>query len=118
MGSYESGVVPEGRAGDTTRRLGPGLHEAVVGRGEDHGPLGAKMLEDGNAEGTALGGVRARPDLVEQDEGRKGEVARHGHDVGEVSGEGREVLGDGLVVADVGEDPPEHGHDAPLGSRE
>src|SRR5206468_5393323 len=60
-----------------------------------------------------LGGVGARSHLVEEDESRAIEVARHLYDRRQVRGEGRQVGRDRLLVTDVGVDLPEDRQPAP-----
>ena len=97
------GPVAEGGAGDAGRRLGVRLHEAVVRRRDDRRARAAEVLDDRDAEGAAFGRVGAGADLVEEHERGPREGARHLDDGGEVRRERREVLGDRLLVADVGE---------------
>ena len=63
----------------------------------------------------ALGGIGARPHLVEKDEGGRLHLAGHLHDGGEMGGEGGEARGDRLLVADVGVDATEDGQPGPRG---
>ena len=76
-------------------------------RRDDRRARAAEVLDDRDAEGAALGRVGAGADLVEEHERGPREVARHLDDRGEVRGEGRQVLRDRLLVADVGEDAAE-----------
>ena len=62
------GIEPEGRGHDSVGRGRVGLERVVVAR-RDHGRVPApEVIDDGHAERAALDRVRARPDLVEQDQ--------------------------------------------------
>ena len=69
----------------------------------------AEMVGDGDGERGTFFGIGGRAEFIEQDERVAGRGARDEVDVGDVRGEGRKVLLDRLVVADVGEDGVEDG---------
>jgi hypothetical protein len=73
-------------------------------RPDDERAPRAKAIDDRHAERAAFEGIRARADLVEQDERRQLEIAIHRRDVRDVPAERAEAGGDRLLVADVGED--------------
>ena len=73
------------------------------------------MVHDGDRQGRPFVRVGPGADFVEQHEGRGGEPCGRFRDVAHVGRKGREVGGDRLVVADVGENLPEHGQ--PGGAR-
>ena len=81
----------------------------MVSRGQDHCPTPAEVVDDGDAQGSALRGVGPRPDFVEKDESRTIELPGHLDDHREMGGERGEVLGDGLVVANIGVHAAENG---------
>ena len=62
------------------------------------------MVEQGLGERRALGRVGPRAQLVEQDEGARASRLDDPDDRAEVTREGRERLGDRLLVADIGEE--------------
>ena len=76
-------------------------------------PRAAEVIHDGDAEAAAFGRIGPGADLVEQDERRRLQIPGHLDDRREMGREGREVFCDGLLVADVGEDPAEHGKRLP-----
>ena len=91
---------------------GHGVHLqlGVVGGGGHQGPQAPGVLDDGGSQGSPLHGVGAAPQLIEEDEGLLVSLGEHAHDVAHVGGEGGQGLGDGLLVADVGQHPAEHPH--------
>ena len=66
-------------------------------------PARAEVFDDRDAERAAFFGIGGRAELVEQDQRIGRDVERHLADVGDVRGEGAEVLLDRLVVADIGQ---------------
>ena len=62
------------------------------------------MFGNGDGEGGSLFGIGGRAEFVEQDERARGGGVGDEVDVGDVGGEGGEILLDGLRVADVGQD--------------
>ena len=69
----------------------------------------AEEVGDGDGQRRAFFGIGGRAQLVEQHQRMRGGVVRDEIDVGDVRGKRRQVLLDGLVVADVGEDGVEDG---------
>ena len=69
----------------------------------------AEVLGYGDGQGGAFFGIGGGAEFVEQDQRVGGGGAGDEVDVGDVGGEGREILLDGLIVADVGEDRVEDG---------
>ena len=67
-------------------------------------------LDDGGGQGRTLHRVGARPQLVEQDQGPVVRLLQNAHDVGHVGGEGRQGLGDGLLIPNVGQHPVKDPH--------
>jgi hypothetical protein len=68
----------------------------------------AEVLGDGNGQGRAFFGVGRGTEFVEQHQRTRGCGARNEIDVGDMRREGREILFDGLIVADVGQDRVEN----------
>ena len=100
------------------RRVGVGLELGVVGRRRDDRPGPDEVVEQRLGERRALGRVRAGTELVEQDQGaRAGRLDDRG-DPPQVPGEGRQRLGDRLLVADVGEHVAPDRQAAALGGRD
>ena len=85
------------------------LQRSVMGGDDGHAADAAEMAGDGDGEGGAFFGIGGGAEFVEQDERMRGRGAGDEIDVGDVGGEGGEILLDGLVVADVGEDGVEDG---------
>ena len=85
------------------------FERSVVGGDDGHAPDSAEVLGDGNGQRGALFGIGGGAEFVEQDQRMRGRGARDEIDVGDVGGEGGEILLDGLIVADVGEDGVEDG---------
>jgi hypothetical protein len=87
----------------------PDFEGHEVGGGDGEGAGGAEEFEDGDAERAAFLGVGGAAEFVEEDERFVGDTAEHEGDLADVGGEAGEGFGDGLVVADVGEDLIEDG---------
>ena len=85
-------------------RVGVDLQLGVVGGGGHQRAGPQEVVEQGLGQGRALGRVRARAELVEEDERGGAGGGRDPHDRAQVAGEGREALGDALLVPDVGEE--------------
>ena len=94
---------------------GVDLQLRVVGGGGDHGPLLPGVLDDGDGQSRALGGVGARAQLVKEDEGVLVALGEDADDVGHVGGEGGEILLNALLVADIGQNVAEHRQAAAVG---
>ena len=75
-----------------------------MARRDDGRAAAPEMIDHGNAERPAFGGVRSGSHFVEQHERRHGEIAIHGRDVGNMSGKRAETGVDRLLVADVGKE--------------
>ena len=67
-----------------------------------------EMLGDGDRQCRAFFGIGGRAQFVQQHQRVCRRGARDEVDVGDVSGEGRKILLDGLVVADIGQHGIEH----------
>jgi hypothetical protein len=98
------------------------LQLGVVRRRRNRGTRGQQALEDGHRERGPLGWIGAGSDLIEEHEAARIGGADEAHDVHEVAREGRQRLGDALLVADVGHHPavdrqprPVRGRDAKPG---
>ena len=85
--------------------VGELLQLADVGRDERRDAREEEPLQHRGPEGASLVRVGAAAELVEQDEALRGRVRERGAHAHEVRGEGREVLPDLLLVADVRADP-------------
>ena len=94
---------------DTVGRARVRLEKSMVCRCDHERASLEKMLDESGPECSTFSRVGAGSHFVENDEGRKLALALHGHDLGEVRRERRQVGGDRLVIADVGEDRTEHG---------
>ena len=116
---------PVGRAQGRHVELAGGVHDALGGRGvdlqlrvvrrrRDDGAVLPRVLDYGDGQGRALGGVRACAQLVEEDERIRAAFTKYAHDVCHVRGKGGEVLLYALLVAYVREHGSEHGHAAPV----
>ena len=75
----------------------------------------AEMFGDGYGEGGAFFGIGGGAEFVEQHQRVRGRGARDEVDVGDVRGKSREILLDGLIVANVGEDGVENGQLGAIG---
>ena len=106
-------VEAERRAGNARGGGRVRLEQLVVRRGHDHGAARAEVLDERRTQRAALHRVRARADLVEQDERGQLQVLVHRHDVADVAGEGGDAGRDRLLVSDVREDRAKHGHPRP-----
>ena len=91
---------------------GHGVHLqlGVVSGGGHQGPQLPGLLDDGGSQGRALDGVGARAQLIEEDEGLVVRLLQNAHNVHHVGREGGEALGDGLLVADIGQYAVENHH--------
>ena len=69
------------------------------------GADGPGGLDDGRGQSGPLHRVGARPQLIEEDKGILVRFGQDAHDIGHVGGEGGQGLGDGLLIADVGQHP-------------
>ena len=83
-----------------------------MGGGGHLAPQLPDPLDDGDGQSRALHRVRARPQLVKEDEALTVRLLQDMHDVHHVGGEGAEALLDALLVADVRQHPAEHGDGA------
>jgi len=116
VGRLEGGrVEAEGRDRDPGGRGRVGLQRLRVAGADDDGATRPEVIHQGHRQGASLGGVGARPELVEEHQCRQRQHPVHRHDVGDVPGEGAEVGVDRLLVADVGEHSPEHREPRPRG---
>ena len=97
---------------------GEGLQLGVVRRRRDHRAGVEQPADDRHGQGGALGRIGAGADLVEQDERGRTGIGHEAHDVAQVARERRERLGDALLVADVGHDPPEDRQPRAVGRRD
>ena len=86
---------------------GEGAQRLEVRGGHDQRPALGERLENRAGQGRAFVRIGAGAQLVEQHEGAGVRLGEHLADLFDEGGEGREVLGDRLVVADHGEDPLE-----------
>ena len=86
------------------RRVRVRLELGVVGRGRDERAGPDEMVEQRLGQRRALGRVRPGAELVEQDERARSGRLDDPDDRAQVAREGRQRLGDRLLVADVGED--------------
>ena len=82
---------------------GQGVHLdlAVVGGGHDAHIHVVKEIDDGDGQGSTLGGVGTGTQLIEQYQAVGVGLLQDPHDVGHVGGEGTQVLLDALLIADV-----------------
>ena len=82
---------------------GQGVHLqlAVVGGGHGADSLFLQIVQDGDGQGRAFGGVRSGAQLVEQHQAVTVSFFNEGHHIGHVGGEGTQRLLDALLVADV-----------------
>ena len=97
-------LEPERRALDSLGRRCVRLQRIVVRRRDEMRAALAEVIDDGDAERTALDRIRARTDFVHEHERRKRERTIHRDDVRDVSREGAQARGDRLLVADVGKE--------------
>ena len=68
------------------------------------------MVGDADGESRPFAGIRPRAQLIEKDEGMRGDPAEYADDVLDVCGEGGEALLYALLVADVAVNTVHHGH--------
>ena len=94
------------------------LHLGIVGSGHDQGALDTQLLDDAHRQRRALGGVGARAQLVQQDQGVFVGVVQNAGDLFHVAREGGQALLDALLVADVHQILTEHADGALLMSRD
>ena len=87
-------------------------------RGGDERAASARVLDDGDGQRRALGRIRARAELVKEQQRALIARLQHTHGVGHVRRERGQRLLDALLVADVGHDLVEHGHGAAVGTRD
>ncbi len=80
-----------------------------------HAADAAEVSGDRDGQGGAFFGIGGGAEFVQQHQRLRGRGARDEIDVGDVRGEGGEILLDRLVVADVGEDGVEHGEFGAVG---
>ena len=111
------GVHVELAGGVLYPRRGHGVHLqlGVVGGGGHQGPHLPGALDDGGGQGRALDGVGARPQLVKEDQRLVVRLPENAHNVHHVGGKCGQTLGDGLLVAHVGQHPAEHLYPAVVG---
>ena len=79
-----------------------------MGGGGDHGAALSGVLDDGDGQGRALGGIGAGPQLIKKQEGTLAAFGEDVHNVGHMGREGGEALFNALLVADIGQDMPEN----------
>ncbi len=72
-------------------------------------PMWRKCSAMATASAAPSSGIGGRAEFVEQDQGLRGRSARYEINVGDVCGEGRKVLLDGLIVANVGQHRVKYG---------
>ena len=110
VGRLQGGLVEaDGGVEHAGRVRGVDLERCVV-RGDDGQAADvAEVSGDGDGQGGALFGIGGGAEFVEQDQRMGGRGARNEINVGDVRGEGGEILFDRLVVADIGKDGVEDG---------
>ena len=81
-----------------------------MGGGGDQRPFGAGVLDDGDGQRRALHRVGTGSQLIKQDQAVVVRLPQNFHGVGHVGGEGGQALLNGLLVADVRQNPVKHPH--------
>ncbi len=80
-----------------------------MGGNKRGGSLIPKKAGDGLGQRCPLGGIGARPQLIQQHQGAFVHPAENANNVGQMPGKGRETLLNGLLIANVGKDVIENG---------
>ena len=111
-------VEAERRAGDTLSCGAIGLDHVVVCRRNDVSAPLLEVFHDRPSQRSPFDRVRARTNLVEQDQRRQRELPVHPDDVRDVPRERAQVGGDRLFVADVGKHRSEYRYAGPRRHRD